>query len=44
MSSTDHLKDYYERTSNRFWDASEGPVGRDLVVAPLLDWLNGTLL
>lgn len=23
MAKTDHLKDYYERTASRFWDASK---------------------
>ena len=44
MSTVDDLKDYYERTAHRFWDASDGPVGRDLVVYPLLDGLHGSLL
>jgi 2-polyprenyl-3-methyl-5-hydroxy-6-metoxy-1,4-benzoquinol methylase len=38
------LKDYYERTSARFWDPLEGMVGRDRVVFPLLDGLSGNCL
>jgi SAM-dependent methyltransferase len=42
--ATDPLSDYYDRTSDRFWDASGGPVGRDLVVYPLLAGLHGSVL
>jgi ubiquinone/menaquinone biosynthesis C-methylase UbiE len=42
--SADQLKEYFERTSERFSDPSFGMSGRDLVVYPFLDGLSGTLL
>jgi SAM-dependent methyltransferase len=36
MSMNHKLKSYYERTTKRFWDPLEGPVGRDNVVLPLV--------
>jgi len=44
MATIDYLKDYYERTASRFCDPSSGPVGRDLVIYPLLNGLHGSLL
>ena len=44
MTTTDHLKNFYNRTSHRFWNPTDGPVGRDLVVYPLMDGLGGALL
>jgi SAM-dependent methyltransferase len=40
----DQLKDYYEDSAHRFWDPSQGMVGRDLHIYPLLDGLKGVLL
>jgi SAM-dependent methyltransferase len=44
MATDNHLKNYYEQTAHRFWDASAGPSGRDLVIFPLLNGLQGSLL
>ncbi len=38
------LKDFYERTSSRFWNPLEGLVGRDLQVFPLIPDNGGTML
>lgn len=43
MSDTQH-KEYYEKTSERFWDPRLGMGGRDLIVYKLLESLSGTLL
>jgi|GEM_PF-2290080 len=40
----DHLKEYYEKTSHRFWDPRLGMTGRDLVLYPLLNGVSGRLL
>jgi SAM-dependent methyltransferase len=42
--SRDRLKEYYDRTSKRFWDPLKGPTGRDLIVLPLMERLSGSLL
>ena len=38
------LKNFYDRTSNRFWDPSGGLIGRDLQVFPLIPDIKGTIL
>lgn len=40
----DQLKEYYEKSSHRFWDPRLGMTGRDLIVYPLLEGLSGSLL
>jgi SAM-dependent methyltransferase len=37
-------KDFYERTSERFWDPTKGMVGRDNIVFPLLRGTKGVAL
>lgn len=47
MEMTDQTtltKDFYERTSERFWDPTEGMVGRDNIVFPLLEGTTGVAL
>jgi SAM-dependent methyltransferase len=43
-NQTTLTKDFYERTSERFWDPTEGMVGRDNVVFPLLEETTGVAL
>jgi len=38
------LKNFYDRTSSRFWDPLAGLIGRDLQIFPLLKEGQGTLL
>ncbi len=38
------ITDYYDRTSDRFWDPLGGLVGRDAVIAPLIDDRAGNFL
>lgn len=40
----DRLKEFYEKDSERFWDARMGMTGRDLDVYPLLKSLCGNLI
>ncbi len=42
--SVHQLKEYYEDSSQRFWDPRQGMVGRDLHIYPLLEGLSGTVL
>ena len=38
------LKEYYEKTSKRFWDPLEGLSARDSVIDPLLKDISGTII
>ena len=46
MASNSHglLREFYDRTAERFWDPAEGPIGRDLEVLPLLSDCHGTVM
>ena len=38
-----YINEFYESTSKRFWNPSDGPIGRDVQVLPLIDG-DGTFL
>jgi SAM-dependent methyltransferase len=42
--SSDLLREFYEKSSHRFWDPRIGMSGRDLVIYPLLNGLSGKLI
>lgn len=42
--SKKHLKAFYEKDAERFWDPKGGLTGRDLVVYPLLNGTSGSVL
>ncbi|MBF0466468.1 MAG: class I SAM-dependent methyltransferase [Nitrospirae bacterium] len=44
MDNNEILNNFYDRTSERFWDPLKGPVGRDKIVLPLIHDVSGNVL